>query len=172
MSLTEAQRAGRPILEAIRALLKFRDTTTIGEIAKMAGVKDRAVLDVINANEGMVWRYRKTGKIMSVDPRGVLNKRLWEGGKYFKAHDLGDDQDPRRDRGGYLDFKGHDAFRTAKQERAALTYGYRDIVRDTPENRAALIAAGCQPWTEIVIDDRLWQEPAGRSALQDEAHDG
>lgn len=32
------------------------------------------------------------------------------------------------------------------------------IVIDTPEHRKALEDAGLRPWSEAVIDDRLWKE--------------
>ena len=46
----------RPVLDAIRAVLKFKDHATITEVAKFADLKPRHVLDVINANGTMVWR--------------------------------------------------------------------------------------------------------------------
>ena len=46
----------RPILDAIRAVLKFKDRATIAEVAKYAGVPQRQVLDTINTNGRFVWR--------------------------------------------------------------------------------------------------------------------
>ena len=58
----------RPVLDAIRAILKFKDHATITEIAKMAEMKQRDVLDVVNANGSMVWRNRKNGQITGESP--------------------------------------------------------------------------------------------------------
>ena len=73
----------KPILDAIRALLKFKDSASVREIATMAGATQRRVLDVLNLNGHMVWRNRKTGRVTKVDPRGVLAKQLRESGEFY-----------------------------------------------------------------------------------------
>lgn len=150
----------KPVLSAIHALLQFRDSTTIGEIARMCGKPQRHVLDVINTNGKLVERDRKTGRITKADPRGVLRAQLWNSGEFYVPHDLTDDENPARKRGGYLEFMGRDELRARLETTVVQTYGKSKMVLDTPENRAALAKAGMERWDEIAIDDRLWKEDA------------
>ena len=70
----EAVGPTRPVLDAIRAVLKFKDHATIAEVAKFADMRPRQVLGVINANGNMVWRNRKNGHITKVAPSDVLRR--------------------------------------------------------------------------------------------------
>lgn len=148
----------RPVLDAIRAVLQFKDRATITEIAKYAELKPRQVLDVINANGRMVWRSRKTGHVTKVDPRGVLRKELVESDRYYFPDTYG----AWSVEGHSLRFNGHDDLRERLQEgRLVGTLGdcwTTKVVIDTPENRAALEAAGLKLWSEDEADERLWKE--------------
>lgn len=149
----------RPVLDAIRAVLKFKDSATIGEIAKYAGLTHRQVLDVINANGAMVWRNRKNGHVTKVDPRGVHRKQLVESDAYYFPDTYG----AWSVEGHCLRFRGHDKLRKSL-ETPHWTGGIGDSwkitkVEDTPENRASLEAAGLKLWSESEADERLWQEP-------------
>ena len=150
---------GKPVLEAIRAILKFKDHATITEIAKMAEMKQRDVLDVLNANGSMIWRNRKNGHITKVDPRGVHRKKLVESDCYYFPDTYGE----WSVEGHCLRFKGHDDLRAKLSEsRVVGTIGDNwkvNHVIDTPENRAALEAAGLKLWAESEADERMWKEP-------------
>ncbi|MBJ2150938.1 hypothetical protein [Paracoccus sp. IB05] len=156
----------RPVLDAIRATLKFKDSATISEIAKYAGLTHKQVLDTINANGSMVWRNRKTGHVTKVDPRGVLRKQLVESDAYYFPDTYG----AWSVEGHSLRFKGHDDLRARLRE-SRLVGGIGDCwtiepVIDTPENRAALEADGLKLWSEDEADERLWVETA-RAAAQE-----
>lgn len=150
----------KPILDATRALLKFKDSASVREIATMAGQTQRRVLDVLNLNGHMVWRNRKTGRVTKIDPRGVLTKQLRESGEFYFPGTYG----AWSVEGRCLRFSGHDALR-AELQRTIVAGGLGDSwseqhVMDNPENRAALEAAGLRLWGTAEIDDRLWSEPA------------
>ena len=150
--------ADKPVLEAVRAILKFKDSASIAEIAKYCGVKDRVVLDVLNKNGEMVWRNRKTGRITRVDPRAILRKRLAESNAYYFPDTYG----AWSIEGKCLRFRGHDEVR-AKLLRRVTVGALGDCwseehVLDTPENRAELEADGLMLWSESEVDDRLWSE--------------
>ena len=150
----------RPVLDAIRAVLKFKDAATISEIAKYASLTHKKVLDVVNSNGTMVWRNRKNGHITKVDPRGVLRKQLVESDRYYFPDTYG----AWSVEGHCLRFKGHNDLRESLCERR-LVGGIGDNwtiepVIDTPENRAALETAGLRLWSEDEADERLWVEPA------------
>ena len=149
----------RPVLDAIRAILKFKDHATITEIAKMAEMKQRGVLNVLNANGTMVWRNRKTGHITKVDPRGVHRKKLVESDRYYFPDTYG----AWSVEGHCLRFKGYDDLRAKLSESrivGAIGDNWKvEHVIDTPENRAALEAAGLKLWSENEADERLWTEP-------------
>ena len=53
----------QPVLETIRELLKFKQFTTINEIASMTGIKRMAVLAVVNDNLSLIKRDAKRGRI-------------------------------------------------------------------------------------------------------------
>ena len=149
----------RPVLDAIRAILKFKDHATITEIAKMAEMKQRDVLDVLNANGSMVWRNRKNGHITKVDPRGVHRKKLVESDRYYFQDTYG----AWSIEGHCLRFNGHDDLRAKLlDERIVGTicdnWTEKHVI-DTPENRAALEAAGLKLWAESEANERLWTEP-------------
>lgn len=148
-----------PILSAIRALLKFKGSATLAEIARMAGVKQRRVLDVINANGAYVTR-TSSGKITRVDVRTPLRKQLWESGQYYHP-----------DTYGAWSVEGHclkihdNPTTKAALEEVRRVGGLGDsydvkVILDTPENRAALEAHGLTLWDEAMLDDRLWKEDA------------
>lgn len=149
----------RPVLDAVRAVLKFKDKATISEIAKFAEIKPRHVLDVLNANGKMVWRDRKTGHVTKVDPRGVHRKQLVESNAYYFPDTYG----AWSVEGECLRFKGHDKLNAELSEKrwvGSLGDSYQqEVVLDTPENRAALEAAGLKLWREAEADERLWVEP-------------
>lgn len=156
----------RPVLDAIRAVLKFKDKATISEIARYAELRQRHVLDVINANGSMVWRDRKTGHVTKVDPRVVLRKQLVESDAYYFPDTYG----AWSVEGRCLRFKGHGDLRERLCE-SRLVGALGDCwnekhVIDTPENRAALEADGLKLWSEDEADERLWVEPA-RAAAQE-----
>ena len=150
--------AGTPILDAIRAVLKFKDHATIADIAKYTGLSQRHVLDVVNRNGDMVWRNRKNGHITKVDPRGVLRKRLLESDHYYFPDIYG----AWSKEGNCLRFKGNDELRRRLSDERVIG-GIGDswsisVVIDTPENRRALEAGGLTLWDESEADERLWQE--------------
>jgi hypothetical protein len=148
----------RPVLDAIRAVLKFKDRATIAEVARFAELRQRHVLDVINANGELVQRDRKTGHITKVNPEAVLRQSLRDTGPFYFPGTYG----AWSVEGNCLHFNGHDDLRQSLSESMLLgAFGdsYRqDIVLDTPENRAALEAAGLRLWSEVEVDDRLWKE--------------
>jgi hypothetical protein len=150
--------ADRPILSAIRALLQFKDSASIAEIAKMAGVTQRRALDVINANGEFVFRFRKTGRITKVDPRSKLREQLWKSGRFYRPGTYG----LFSVEGHCLEFEGNAELRKQIQEgRAIGAFGDSALafaIIDTPENRAAVEAAGLALWSDSLVDDRLWNE--------------
>lgn len=150
----------RPVLTAIRALLKFKDFTTISEIASTAGLSRKVVLETINRNGQFVWRDRRNGHITKVDPQAKLRTQLWESGKFYAEDTFG----AWSVEGRSLKFTGNDELRERLKEQrtvGALGDNYPvEVVLDTPANRAALETVGLRPWSEAIIDDRLWQEPA------------
>ena len=160
----------RPVLDAIRAILKFKDHATITEIAKMAEMKQRDVLDVLNANGSMIWRNRKNGHITKVDPRGVHRKNLVESDRYYFPDTYG----AWSVEGHCLRFKGHDDLRAKLSEsRIVGTIGDNWEVKhviDTPENRAALEEAGLKLWAESEADERLWKEPVSATPPTETSH--
>jgi len=148
-----------PVLGAIRAILKFRDSASVAEIAKYCGMKDRYVLDVLNANSTFVGRNRKTGRVTAVSPKAALRKQLRESGAYYFPDTYG----AWSVEGKCLRFEGHDDIR--KQISARVVVGSfgdsrnESHVIDTPENREILEAGGLRLWSESEVDDRLWTEP-------------
>lgn len=148
----------RPILSAIRALLEFKDFTSISEIASTSGLSRRRVLETVNRNGEFVWRNRKNGHITKVDPQSALRKQLWESGKFYRTGTYG----AWSVEGHCLEFQDNNELRKRLQETRCVgaigdNYHIRVII-DTPENRSAVEAAGLSPWSEATIDDRLWQE--------------
>lgn len=150
----------RPILDAIRSLLKFKDHTTIAEIANIAAVPKKRVLEIVNANGPYVWRIKSNGHITRVDPQTPLREQLWTSGKYWRESTYG----AWSVEGQSLDFNGNEDLKERlkiKRTVGALGDNYEvDIVLDTPDNRSAVEVAGLRPWSEAVIDDRLWKETA------------
>lgn len=149
-----------PVLDTIRAILKFKDHTTISEIASTAGLPRKVVLETINRNGQFVWRDRKNGHITRVDPQSALRDQLWKSGEFYREGTYG----AWSIEGHCLKFEGNADLRErlkATRTVGALGDNYPvEVVLDTPENRAAIEAAGLRPWSEAIIDDRLWQEPA------------
>ena len=144
------------VLETLRSLLKFKESTTISEIAAFAKLPKAKVLDIINRNGHLIYRVRKTGRITSEACQQSLKAKLYTQGAYFTTS-----------AGNYgswtlLRFNGHDQLRK-ELERTEWAGGFGDSwkethVFDTPENRQRLIADGCRPEEEMIIDDRLWEE--------------
>lgn len=149
-----------PVLDTIRSLLNVKDHTTISEIASTSGLPRKVVLETINRNGQFVWRYRKNGHITKVDPQSALRDQLWKSGKFYRQDTFG----AWSVEGHCLKFEGNaDLREQLRQTRTVGALGDNypvEVVLDTPENRAALEAAGLRPWSDAVIDDRLWQEPA------------
>lgn len=149
------------VLHTIREILKFKDYTTIAEIASTAGLPRKHVLETINRNGEFVSRNRKNGRITQVDPRSKLRDELWKSGKFYRQGSYG----AWSHEGYELKFEGHVDLKE-KLQRSHTTGGIGDswtiqIIPDTPLNRAALEEAGLRPWEEAVIDDQLWlEEPA------------
>lgn len=148
------------ILETIRSLLKFKDFTTISEIASTAGVKRAHVLAIINSNGTFVWRNRKNGHITKVDPKSALSEQLWQSGEYYRIDAYG----AWCREGDQIILKGHEDLKkrlTSERWTGGLGDSYKiEIIEDTEENRQEVQAAGIKPWAEAVIDDRLWKEMA------------
>lgn len=146
----------RPVLEAIREILKFKDYTTVSEIAKVTGLSVKETLIRINKNGHMVWRHRSNGRITRVDPKGVLRDQLWKSGAYFRetSYDYGCTTG--------LQFEGHEELRAKlikKMWGGGLGDSYEyEYIPDTEENRQALVDDGCVAFSAIEIDDRLWKE--------------
>ena len=156
--MTDEQTRLRPVLTTIREILAFKDYATVSEVAKLAGMSQRAVLEVINANGHMVWSNRKNGRITKVDPKGVLRKALIKSDRYYFPDTFG----AWSIEGNCLRFNGHDELR-ARLQSERVVGGLGDSwtdkhVIDTPQNRAALEAAGLSIWAESEVDDRLWNE--------------
>lgn len=150
----------KPVLETIRALLKFKDYTTVPEIASMAGLPRKHVLDTINTNGQFVWRERKSGRITRVDPREALRKQLWESGKFYRQETYG----AWSVEGHCLEFHGNSELRERLTETRRVGFigdSYdQKVIIDTAENREAIAAAGLQEWSQAAIDDSLWREVA------------
>lgn len=148
----------RPVLDAIRAILKFKDKATVAEIARYCGYTYKQALDIINANGHMVWRDRKTGHVTKVDPKAVHRKRLVESGNYYFPVTYG----AWSVEGYCLRFDGHDELRQRLVETVRVgAFGDswdQEHVIDTPENRASLEADGLKLWSEDEADERLWVE--------------
>lgn len=147
----------RPVLNALREILKFKDYATVSEVAKFTGLRYAEALRRINKNGSMVWRGRQTGRITRVDPREILREKLWKAGAYYikTTHDYGATHG--------LDFVGHDEIRKRLMTKTwgggfgdSYQYGY---IPDTPENRVILEQDGCVSSDDIVLDDSLWVEP-------------
>ncbi len=148
-----------PILDTIRAILKFKAFTTIAEIASMAGVKRLDVLNVVNANLDLIKRDVKRGRIIGLDLQNPLRKQLWDSGKFWKRGSYGA-WSTEGESIILADCQNELAGRLTKQQ---IVGGFGDsyyvgVIHLTPENIAAVEAEGIRPWSEAVIDDRLWKE--------------
>ena len=148
----------RPVLSAIRAILEFKNSATIADVARMTGMKQRAVLDVLNRNGYMVWRVRSSGKITKVDTKSVLANKLWASGAYYRQDVYGE----WAPEGKHLQWIGRSDLRESLETKRYP----ENVVLDTPENRAAVEASGLRPWSEAVIDDSLWVEAEATRASQ------
>ncbi len=146
------------VLETIRELLKFKNSTTIAEIASYAGLPRKKVLEIINANGQFVWRNRKNGHITKVDPTTKLKEELWESGKYYRFGTFG----AWSVEGHCIEFKQNDELRKKlEQTRCVGALGDNwniQVIYDTPENVSAVEAAGLKNWETVDINDRLWKE--------------
>jgi len=148
----------KPILDTIRALLEFKDRTTIAEIARVAVVPQKRVLDVLNKNGHMVYRDRSNGNIIKVTPRETLRKQLKESPEYYFRTTFG----AWAVEGYQLTFRGNQELADRlKQKRLVGGIGdcwTEEHILDTPENRKALEDAGLKLWDDPELDDRLWVE--------------
>ena len=147
------------VLQTIRDLLKFKDYTTISEIAKFSGQTQSKVLKVINDNGWAVYRNRKSGRITKVDTKTKLYKDEWERGVWYKQTSYG-----AWSHEGYK-LEVHDSVKDKFLELVSSHWigGIGDSwkiehIEDTPENRKILEESGLQPWDNLVVDDRLWKE--------------
>lgn len=149
---------GKPVLDTIRAILKFKKHTTIAEIASIGEMRKRDVLDVVNANLALLGRNTENGRIFRVNTETPLKKQLWESGDYYRIEDYG----AWSKEGEQITFHGHDDLRDTLSEGrriGALGDSYQaTIIKYSPSNIAAVEAAGLKPWADVVIDDRLWKE--------------
>lgn len=150
--------ADTPILDAIREILKFKKTTTIAEVASLTGISKMKVLKTLNRNGDMVSRYIQTGQIVKVDTHTKLRKQEWNSGRYYRIGTYG----MWCEEGKCIEFTGHDDLRESLTKSVMVgalgDSGTQEIVPHTKENIAAVEADGMRPWSECVIDDRLWQE--------------
>lgn len=148
----------KPVLNTIRELLKFKDSTTISEISKYTKIPQEKVLGILNKNGEMVWRNRKNGRITKVDPRSVLRAQLRESDKYYWRDSYG----AWSVEGYELVFNGHPEIKEELKTKClvgALGDCWKeDHVLDTPENREFLESSGLKLWSETEVDDRLWEE--------------
>ena len=147
------------ILQTIGDLLKFKDYTTIAEVAKFSGLTQSKVLKVINDNGWAVYRNRKNGRITKVDTKTKLYKEEWESGVWYKKESYG-----AWSHEGYK-LVVHDSVKNKFEELVSgrWTGGIGDSwkvehIEDTPDNRKILEEAGLQDWSTLVVDDRLWTE--------------
>lgn len=149
-----------PVLDTIRALLKFKAFTTIAEIASMAGLKRMDVLQVVNANLDLIKRDAKRGRIVGIDPQSPLRKQLWASGKFYRIGEYG----AWSREGDKIEFEGNTELRerlSSKVWVGGIGDSYQTtIILASEANIAAVEAEGIRPWSEAVIDDRLWKEQA------------
>ncbi|WP_313611185.1 hypothetical protein [Rhizobium sp.] len=151
----------QPVLETIRELLKFKQFTTINEIASMTGIKRMAVLAVVNDNLSLIKRDARRGRITGLDLRTPLITQEWESGKYWREGSYG---------AWSVEGKCIELATCQKELKERLmssqivgAFGdsyYVDVIHLTPTNISAVEAEGIRPWAEVVIDDRLWKEDA------------
>ncbi|KEA07143.1 hypothetical protein [Rhizobium rhizogenes] len=149
-----------PVLNTIRALLKFKAFTTIAEIASMSGLKRMDVLQVVNANLDLIKRDAKRGRIIGLDLEGPLRKQLWASGKFYRIGEY----DAWSREGDQIVFEGNTELRERLSSKIWVG-GIGDcyqatIILASETNIAAVEAEGIRPWSEAVIDDRLWKEQA------------
>lgn len=141
-----------PVLDTIRALLKFKDHTTISEIAKIGGFKAAHVLDVVNRNGAYVHRFRSNGKIAKVDLHEPLRKQLWQSGRFYKITSYGEWSTEGEE------IVLRDGITVEHLSSKMLHYRSRPAIVNTVENRRILEDAGLLLWSETILDDQLWQE--------------
>lgn len=147
------------VLQTIRDLLKFKDYTTIAEIAKFSGQTQSKVLKVINDNGWAVYRNRKNGRITRVDTKTKLYKDEWERGVWYKKKSYG-----AWSHEGYklvVHDNVEEKFKALVSSRWSGGLGDSweiSHIEDTPDNRKILEEAGLQLWDNLVVDDRLWKE--------------
>lgn len=147
-----------PVLDTILELLEFKNGCTIAEIASTAGLKKIDVLKIVNRNGQYVKRNRKTGKITGIDLKRPLQDQLWQSGRFYRVDSYG----AWCHEGYQITLEGHPDLRE-RLLRGHVTGGLGDsweikIIEATPENIAAVEAEGIRPWSEAVIDHRLWSE--------------
>lgn len=147
------------VLATTRELLKFKDYTTIAEIAKFSGLSQQKVLEVINRNGRYVYRNRKNGRITRIDTRTPLIEQLWNSKKFYKKESYG-----AWSHEGYKLVLHKDLDNDFNHIKKSLRTGaigdswQITHIEDTPENRKILEDAGFKDWETRVVDDRLWME--------------
>ena len=149
----------KPVLRALQSLLRFKDNTTIAEIAGIAELPKAKVLDVINTNRDMLTIDRKTGKILAENLAANLRLKMYGEGLTYQLRDENYGADKS------LQFAGHEEFRKTHMLNTwagglgdcyAVSY-----VPATPENIAALEAEGCifiNSVSYTLTADKLWKE--------------
>ena len=148
-----------PVLDAIREITKFKPTT-IPEISSWARIPKMEVLRVVNANKQYMKMSKKvSGRILGVDVLTPLRDQLWNGGGFYRKGSYG----AWAPEGDCIELHASRKEEFRHIERKHWTGGLGDsyevsVIDFTPENVAAVEAAGIRPWEEAVIDDRLWKE--------------
>lgn len=147
-----------PVLDTILELLEFKNGCTIAEIASTAGMRKIDVLKIVNQNGVFVNRNRKTGKIHSLELHKQLRDQLWSSGKFYRIESYG----AWSHEGDQIIFTGNADLRE-RLLRGHITGGLGDsweikVIEATPENIKTVEAEGIRPWSEAVIDNRLWRE--------------
>lgn len=150
---------GRPVLEAIRRLVRLRQAATPAAIAAAAGLSRRQVLLVLDANRHLL-QWTDDNKAVECDiVKTILWRQEWNSGRYYHVQKInyGTATVLRT-----LDNKANEAL-LARLAKPYVNGGLGESwvtseVLDTPENRAAFEAAGLRPDSEIPRDDRFWSE--------------
>ena len=147
------------VLQTIRELLKFKDYTTITEIAKFSGIPNAKVLKIINDNGKFVYRTRSNGRITKVDTYTELRKIEWNRGVWYKQESYGAWAHEGYKLVVHKDVEDRFVEIVASHRIGGLGDSWQiKHIEDTPENRKILEEAGLQDWENLIINDRLWKE--------------
>lgn len=146
------------VLAAIKLLLQVDGKATRASIKQIAPhLSHRHIAETIAANAEHI-SMDKRKAITRVNPALTLKTRLWESGQFYHVGTYG----AWSVEGYCLKLHGRkDLFEKLATSHVTGALGdswHEKHILDTIENRAALEAEGIKPWTEAVIDDRLWIE--------------